>query len=137
MKVMGRRTLLFLLFGLPCLRAGGAGDSMEGELTKTAEGKPVLKTKDGRHIQLEGDHDTAGVVNDDRLKGSDLEVIGKLLSAHRFQIGPIHKKSMWVHRNGKRYMITYWCDLCSIRNYTPGKCQCCQEETELSLQEER
>ena len=116
--------------------AGEAVESIRGELTKNAAGKPVLKMKDGREILLEGDHDTEGALNDDRIKGSDLEVLGKAVSPERFHIGPIHKKSMWVHKNGKRFMITYWCDLCSIRNYAPGKCQCCQQETELSLQEE-
>jgi hypothetical protein len=32
-------------------------------------------------------------------------------------------------------VITYWCDVCSIRTYTPGKCWCCQQETTLDLRD--
>jgi hypothetical protein len=32
-------------------------------------------------------------------------------------------------------MITYWCDVCSIRAYTPGPCVCCQQETTLDLRD--
>ena len=42
---------------------------------------------------------------------------------------------MLVHRDGKKYTISYWCPVCSIRTYTPGKCMCCQEETHLDLEE--
>jgi hypothetical protein len=52
-----------------------------------------------------------------------------------FVVDPIHKKAMFVVRGGKRLFVTYWCDICSIRTYTPGKCWCCQEETELDIRE--
>jgi len=94
-----------------------------------------LKTPDGKLILLEGDPPTMAVVRDRRLAGATLEVMGTLGAPDRFIIGPIHKKSMWVHKSGKKLMITYWCDVCSIRTYSPGKCWCCQEETELDLRE--
>jgi hypothetical protein len=32
-------------------------------------------------------------------------------------------------------MVTYWCEVCAIRTYTPGECMCCQENTELDLRD--
>lgn len=133
---MGRRRLLLLLLTFSGLRAGTTGESLTGNLSRSADGKPVLKTKGGRTIPLEGDKDTEIVLQDDRLQGADFEVTGKFLDADRFEVGPIYRHSMLVLRGGKRFSISYWCDLCSIRNYTPGKCQCCQEETALDLRED-
>ena len=130
---MRRRELFALLLMYSSLRANGL--SLRGELTRTSDGKPALKVKDGRLMRLQGDKDTEGVLNDERLRGAEFEVIGKPSGPDAFVVGPIHEHSMMVHRDGKRLSISYWCALCSIRNYTPGKCQCCQEETELELKE--
>lgn len=86
-------------------------------------------------VILEGDGPTLGVVRDPRLAGRDFEAVGRREGADRFVIGPIHTKSMFIHRDGKKLYITYWCELCAIRTYTPGVCACCQEETALDLRE--
>ena len=100
--------------------------SVQGKLTLGAGGKPAIETPQGL-TYLSSDADTTGVLTDSRLTGADFEVIGQRLGPDSFQVGPIHKKSMWVHRDGKRYMVTYWCEVCAIRTYTPGICQCCQD----------
>ena len=69
------------------------------------------------------------------LSGMELELIGKFSAPDLFTVDPIHTRAMFVHKNGKRYLITYWCELCAIRTYTPGKCWCCQQETQLDLRE--
>jgi hypothetical protein len=111
------------------------GASLRGVLLLDPAGHPALKTPDGKTVLLEGDSQTIAVLLDQRLRGRQFEVIGKPVAADRFEIGPIHRKSMWVHQNGKRLLITYWCEVCAIRTYVPGKCQCCQEETELDLKD--
>lgn len=78
-----------------------------------------------------------GVLNDKRLAGSDLEAIGHFESPEHFEVDPIHLKSMFVHKDGKRFQITYWCDVCYIRTYTPGPCWCCQKPTDLDLIESK
>lgn len=108
---------------------------MRGLLGVDAEGRPVLRPPHGEPVRLEGDVPTLAVLQDKRLHGRQLEVIGEPLGQGRFRVGPIHLKSMWVLQDGKRLLITYWCSVCSIRTYSPGKCQCCQEETELDLKE--
>ncbi|MCW5982848.1 MAG: hypothetical protein KIT09_32460 [Bryobacteraceae bacterium] len=133
---MGRRTLLLLLCAFGSAKGETPPRPAKGKLGRSPDGKPLLETKDGRSILLEGDVDTLSVLDDERLAGVELEVFGKSLGPDRFEVGPIYRKSMLVLRDGKRLTISYWCDLCSIRNYTPGKCQCCQEETALDLREE-
>jgi hypothetical protein len=67
--------------------------------------------------------------------GTDFEAIGHFNSPDHFEIDPIHTRSMFVHKDGQRLMITYWCDVCYIRTYTPGTCVCCQKYTDLDLRE--
>jgi hypothetical protein len=75
------------------------------------------------------------VLKDARLAGSDFEVAGHSTGINQFAIDPIHTHSLFVYKDGKRRAVTYWCDICYIRTYTPGKCWCCQEETRLDLRD--
>jgi hypothetical protein len=72
------------------------------------------------------------VLKDARLAGSDFEVVGQA-EGGQFTIGPIHTRALFTYRDGKRLMVTYWCETCAIRTYTPGLCWCCREETALDL----
>ena len=90
---------------------------------------------DGREIALGGDLQAMAVLNDARLGGFELEVAGRLLSTTRLQLNPSHTWPLRVLRDGRRLLVTYWCDTCSIRSYTPGTCVCCQGETDLALRE--
>lgn len=111
--------------------ARGAGDSVRGTLTKTGDGKPALKTRDGRLVQLTGDEPSMLVLNDKRLAGADFEVAGERKPAALFRIDPIHTRAMFIHKDGKRLAVSYWCDICYIRTWSPGVCWCCQEDTRL------
>jgi hypothetical protein len=105
--------------------------TLRGKLVEPA----TIQTLDGRRIHLSGDVSTEGVIKDVRVVGDELELLGTFKSPGEFQIGPIYTKAMYVLKGGKRLFITYWCEVCSIRTYTPGKCWCCQENTELDLRE--
>ncbi len=94
---------------------------------------PALRAGDKGLVQLTGDGPTLALLNDGRLRGETLEVLGEFESNGWFRVGPIHSKSLWVTREGRRFSVSYWCAVCSIRTYSPGKCWCCQEETELEL----
>ena len=48
---------------------------------------------------------------------------------------PFHTRPLYVIKDGKHLMVTFWCDTCSIRTYEPGPCWCCQRETELDLRD--
>ncbi len=55
-----------------------------------------------------------------------------ILSGRVFPGTGILEVSGWQwHRDGKSYEVYYWCDVCTIRGFTPGSCACCQAEVEL------
>jgi hypothetical protein len=109
------------------------GLSIRGKLVQTPDKKPALELTGRKLIQLEGDEPTLGVLNDKRLAGMDLEAIGHFNSPDRFEVDPIHTKALFVHKDGKKLSISYWCDVCYIRTYSPGICVCCQKYTDLDL----
>lgn len=123
----------WLCVGLTALaRAAESMQSLRGKLIPSET--PTLETG-GRAVRLTGDAGTMMVLADARLKDQDFEVTGEAAGLGALRVGPIHTRSMFVHRGGKRLMITYWCEVCSIRTFTPGVCMCCQDETALDLKE--
>ncbi len=125
---------------IPCARCGGCfPDSVigAGETGSTREGKPpAIETAGHELVSAEGEPETLAVLNDKRLAGFDIELVGHYEAPSRFMVGPFYTStSIIVHKDGKRYSVTYWCPVCSIRAYTPGKCVCCQQETQIDLQE--
>jgi len=127
--------LLFGCLAAACFAEDPAPVSLRGKLLQRP-GKPAaIETGDRHVISLDGDAPTQGVLNDKRLAGFDLEVKGHFTAPDQFLVDPIHTKAMFVHRDGHVKVITYWCDTCSIRTYTPGPCWCCQKETTLDLRD--
>lgn len=110
-----------------------AAQGLRGRLTTGPA--PVLETSGGRSVRLTGDQGTMLVLADHRLKDADFEVVGQTTEPGLVRVDPLHKRAMFVHQGGKRLMITYWCEVCSIRTFTPGVCMCCQDETALDLKE--
>jgi len=109
------------------------GVTLRGKLI-VREGKPAtLETADHHAVTLEGDDTTSRLLGDSRLSGFEVEARGRFLAPGRFQIDPSHTHSLMVRKDGHLKLITYWCDICSIRAYTPGPCVCCQRETTLDL----
>jgi hypothetical protein len=132
MRAFAASCLLFAVaFG-----AGPGKDRIIGKLTPGQEGRaPILTLDSGEKVELTGDKESLEVLGDSRLKDMKLEAVGKLQEPGRFLVDPIHTKAMRVHRHGKELLISYWCEVCSIRTYTPGVCMCCQDETALDLKE--
>jgi hypothetical protein len=117
-----------------------AGVSRAADAVVAAGGKLRGKLKTGRPAMLEGveltgDDATLAVLADSRLQDADFEAAGETVAPGRMKLGPIHTRSMYVWKEGKRLMISYWCAVCSIRTFSPGVCMCCQEDTELDLKE--
>lgn len=94
----------------------------------------IVTTPKGKKVKLTGDEPTMLVLNDPRLNGLDFEAIGEN-KPNGFVINPIHLRSLWVYKNDQRLMVTYWCDICYIRTYSPGQCWCCQEDTRFDLKD--
>lgn len=129
-----RRALLAIVAAVACratetvTAAGGGSKSLRGRL-KT--GSPAMLNG----VELTGDDPTLAVLADGRLNGADFEASGETAAPDKMKLGPIHTRSMYVWKEGKRLMISYWCAVCSIRTFSPGVCMCCQDETELDLKE--
>jgi hypothetical protein len=109
--------------------------SIRGALTQR-DGKPAIELSGHKLIALDGDEPTRGILNDKRLAGADMEATGHFAASGMFVVDPIHTKALHVYKDGKRHTISYWCDTCSIRTYTPGICWCCQQDTALDLQDD-
>lgn len=129
------RIVLVLALAAACLAEAPQSVTVRGKLVQPPGRPPAIETADGKRIALSGDAPTTGVLKDKRLAGFDLEAKGQFTSPDQFTVDPIHTKAMFVFKDGKAKLITYWCDLCSIRTYTPGVCWCCQEETTLDLRD--
>ena len=127
---------IFLLLALAtaCFAADPPDVSLRGKLVQDSGKAPILESGNKR-IVLAGDEPTLKVLNDGRLAGSDFEVMGHFTNPSEFAVNHIHTRSLFVFQNGRRQMVTYWCDVCYIRTYSPGKCWCCQKNTDLDPQD--
>ena len=132
---MFRALLLACCLSAAALAAEPQPATIRGTLVQRADKPPALETADHRLISLDGDGPTNRVLNDKRLAGFDLEAKGHFTAPDQFQVDPIHTKAMFVHKDGHVKVITYWCDVCYIRTYSPGPCWCCQKETLLDLRD--
>ena len=100
------------------------------------DGQPAqVQTAEHQSVLLDGDEDTRKILGDRRLNGFQVEAHGHFTAPGRFLIDPIHTHALLVRQDGKLKLVTYWCDICSIRAYTPGPCVCCQRETTLDLRD--
>jgi hypothetical protein len=135
MELSRRRFLVFIPCSAAALAAADtAGTPFRGKLVKGPGGKPALEAPGGRLIYLSGDADTVGVLKDQRLAGADFEVLG-VQNGDTVTVNPIHTAALFAWKDGKRLRVTYWCDVCAIRTYTPGLCWCCRQETALDLRD--
>jgi hypothetical protein len=130
MKSM-RFCLCFLLFcGL--LAAAGQPATLTGRLV-IESGKPSAIESARKRVALAGDDSTMKVLGDPRLNGFEAEVRGRFTAPDRFELAPFHTHALLIRKDGRWKQVTYFCDVCNIRAYTPGQCVCCQRETELDL----
>jgi hypothetical protein len=134
------RPFVYLIVVLACFAESPKAISttatiIRGKLVQRENQPPAIETAEQKLIVLDGDGTTGHVLHDKRLAGQDFEALGHFTSADHFQVDPAYTHALHVLKDGKRFMVTYWCDVCSIRQYEPGPCMCCQRETHLDLRE--
>lgn len=133
---MTRRGLILATTLLPFrMLAAEERTSLRGRLRQADGAKPGIITREGKAIDVSGDSATVGVLLDRRLKDADFEALGHFTGPAQFEADPIYKKALFAWSGGKRLMVTYWCEICSIRAWTPGNCQCCQRPMKLDLRD--
>jgi hypothetical protein len=92
-----------------------------------AETTIVLETTDGRLVPLVKDFRSRGFWLDPRLRGIDVE-----MEVRRFDKLPAVQVVRWYAiREGRKYELDYWCDICAIPMYELKTCDCCQGEIRL------
>lgn len=133
MKEMALRVLLLTLAVATASLASGPTPNARGKLTQQPGKPPAIEMANKQILYLNGDAPTVSILKDKRLAGVDLEVKGHFTSPNQFEIDTIENRALLVHKGDKLYRVTYYCDVCSIRTYSPGPCPCCQEETRLDL----
>ncbi|MBI4889706.1 MAG: hypothetical protein HY821_03710 [Acidobacteria bacterium] len=126
---MTRRSILSLLPAGALAARAEQGERLRGRL-RSAGAELIFEGPNGP-VALSGDADSLRVMRDPRLRNDEFELNGHTPAAGRFSIDPIHTRAIFVWRKGRRLVVTYWCAVCAIRAWTPGKCQCCQEEMDL------
>ena len=109
--------------------------TLKGKLAVHADGPATVETADHHTVTLSADTTITKVLADDRLNGFEVEARGHFVGTDKFQIDASHTIPFLVKKDGHLKMVTYWCDVCSIRDYTPGPSRCCQRETALDLRD--
>lgn len=125
-----RRRFLWIALAAPLSALANAARTVRGKLRV-----PAVLITDAGEVRLESDRQTTLVLGDKRLDGKEFEVTGEMLPNGAMRVDPIHTKALKVQQDGKSLLVTYWCEVCSIRTYAPGPCMCCQADTELDLRE--
>ena len=120
------RRLFVLLALVAAALASDQSQVLRGRLRQPAGQPPIIETADGKKYTVAGDQFTIGQMADPKLKDREMELEGRFASPGHFQATKI-----FTIKDGKRYKATYWCDICSIRTHLPGRCMCCQGDTEL------
>jgi len=115
--------------------AGAGSSEIRGKLIQPANGPVSLDTGSTR-IEIRADKDSDSILHDHRLAKLDIALHGHAIDATHFQLDPFFLKPIYAMKDGKEMLVTYYCDVCSIRYYTPGRCSCCQEETRVDLHDE-
>ena len=83
-------------------------------------------TTEGKKYQVVGDSMSNAQLRDPQLIDRDWELGGSMRPDGAFGIG-----KLFTIKDGKRYRVTYYCEICHIVTHEPGPCMCCQAPTEL------
>lgn len=92
----------------------------------SADAPLTFYTTDGEKHKVAGDSMSNAQLRDPRLIDRDWELEGSVRPDGQFDIF-----KLFTVKDGKRYRVTYYCDICHIVTHEPGDCMCCQAPTEL------
>jgi len=122
MKLAATVALLFALNG----DVQAQNERLRGRLRQEPGRPPVLETAGQKRYSIFGDEFTLGQASDPKLNGREIDLEGRFAGPDRFEA-----TGLYTLKGGKRFQVTYWCEVCSIRTHMPGRCMCCQADTEL------
>ncbi|MBI1352890.1 MAG: hypothetical protein GC160_00990 [Acidobacteria bacterium] len=90
------------------------------------EAEPRLRDESGKVWTLAVETDAFHTLHDPKLADRTWEFVGVPQAGGSFDV---HK--LFTIKDGERFQVTYYCEICHIVSYRPGRCMCCQEPVEL------
>jgi hypothetical protein len=79
-----------------------------------------------RHLLLLRTPPAEALFADEEFRRREVWIEGRVFGAS----GAVEVRSLGWFRDGARVEIVYWCEICSIVNFDPGPCECCQGAVE-------
>lgn len=98
---------------------------LSGQLARQ-NSAPVLKVKDKAYRLAAANEYAKTILNEERVAGWEFRLEGRWKGSDTFEV----ERLFSVH-DGKLFKVTYYCDVCNITTYKPGRCDCCQDPTEV------
>ena len=87
----------------------------------------AVATPDGELIPIVEDLRGRAFRSDERLREMDVELrVRRYAGTPAVQIVRVYE---W--RDGKKFQVDYWCDVCAIIMFETGPCSCCQDHNRL------
>ena len=84
----------------------------------------VLQTDDGKLYPLIKDEGSRMFFKDAKLLNRSMRLTARLIPNSQFlQVINVHSVV-----KGKLHDVYYWCDVCTIKRFEPGICDCCGDE---------
>ena len=107
--------------------ASAATTSLRGRLALPAEDAPLrLVTAEDETVELAAGPGLEATMRDKQLAERTWEVRGQMLDDGRFAV-----EKIFTVKDGELYRVTYYCEICHITTHEPGRCMCCQGDTDL------
>ena len=86
----------------------------------------VFESSEGRRFQATVEGDNWHILSDPQLAERLWEIEGEWVSD-----GVFAAKKIFTVKDGALFQVTYYCEICNITSFRPGRCMCCQEDVEL------
>jgi hypothetical protein len=88
----------------------------------SAEASVSLVTPEGKVYPIVKDVRGRGFMKDARLRNRDMELL-----VRRYEGSPfIQVIRIYTIKEGRKYALDYWCDICAIIMFELKECECCQ-----------
>ncbi len=117
-----------ILAGLALAISAAASDTaLRGRLAPPVAGEPLqLVTAEGEAVELALIESMELTMRDPQLAERLWEVRGRRLDDGRYGVDKI-----FTVKDGELHRVTYYCEICHITTHEPGRCMCCQADTDL------
>lgn len=101
-------------------------DPVSVQATSAPDAPLTFVTGEGKRYQVAGDSMSNAQLRDPQLRDREWEFEGTVGPDGQFEI-----IKLFTIKDGKRFRVTYYCEICHIVTHEPGDCMCCQAPTEL------